>query len=922
MARRRFSSSRLKRLRANIRGKAATIGKAIKVKGYTRADGTKVPPHYRKVTRRRAVRDELAKKRMQSKGYKKGYEQTLKTSKLSDPKDIAKAKADITAAQRERNPIPRKGIGEKGISDKKAKSLVETHKQPKNLDQINKKRLDAGLEPLKTNKEIVAELNDQIRTGKVQVFKKPTKTGAGLVKATLSGRLPGAERDLKLGKTIGSTGIAVPDKTFKNKQAAIADLKKRGKYYKDKTVELPDGRVVTRKIVNEKAIERITPLADGSGRVFHLPPGKTYAPRLQNIAPGQALKDSTPGANLLINAKKVKREAYLFDESTYSEKLSARLKTRNAKAKNTNKDIKAAKSQEKAEAAKYVKESALEAELVSNRVRRRKLTKKISDKNTKQASREKAIQEVHEIDTFTPGAKRSDALSGQQLATKYGTKVKSPQRKLDEFTLEPPVVPTGYKPTKMKRLEGAPIKQQLEAQSAFGKNRNEFDIKVWRDYNNGKISKTGQFLKGENKGLYLKGAKQLIANRKYELNLSKYNNKKAVHNLDKRVENLYLKGGNLYGMSKTDAIGHAKWLMDKPTKRIKKAHKTIKTAHETATAAELESQELLGLMATGRAKVVKAGGRVGIERSTSSLKTGFSPAAEKKAASAIKHFKSLKTRTKDGFVIKDGVKPKTFTKPNGKKVEVPEVIDRTFKIQKVRNEAQVVPYYKSKDYRRIESESGEVLYALREGAVKNTLTRSQENILLRDNARYGSKIAANPQRARALDKLPRRTNVQDQIFKDKNGNLRVQTYKRITADEALKNPDAFVWTRKGTIKDPKGGRAVFGYPSVYMAPKNGHGSLLTKNVVKKKKLITPNNGKKRLAAGDNGVKKIGKQYWEVERIQHTQVSPGFTTKTDSTGRVIGLSQREIADPTKYHYADLEFFGGKWYVKDGAKQKGK
>ena len=273
---------------------------------------------------------------------KSGKDKSIKKkNRLSKPEEIQKVRSEISRANRpkkgevgyrsDRPNIPRQGIGEKAIKLKTAVKTSKKYPEPDNLIDVNKTRVDAGLEPLKTNKQIVADLDAEIKKGTVRAFKKPTRTGAGLNKAGATD--PGTARPSKIGD--------------------------RG-------------------------------------------------------------REPVGGAGLLVNAKKLSKEAYNFDENTYKEILSARLNNRNQFAKQNKialQDARSARSkkfanQESTESTKFAKQE------------RRKLSTKINNPRTSKPSRDKAINDLNELDATYPNIRRSNASNADDLAKKYGTKLK------------------------------------------------------------------------------------------------------------------------------------------------------------------------------------------------------------------------------------------------------------------------------------------------------------------------------------------------------------------------------------------------------------------------------------------------------------------------------------------------------------------
>ena len=316
----------------------------------------------RKIAKRGITITSASKNRIKTprtKDYVKGIKKAAKKSKLSSPKKIQKARSEIKAAQRpkkdeagyraNRKPVPRKGIGTKGIDVKVAHAVSKRHPDPKNLSQINKERRKAGLPALKTNAEIRMSLHRAIEGGKVKVFAKPTKSGVGLLKANLSGAAGG-----------------------------------------------------------QSTLKR------GTGR----------------------LRETAPGSGLLINAKKVRKEAYLTDESTYGEKLEALLRNRNLYAKNHRKEINIA--QDRRKKAIFKQQTSAEATKATAAAKslQRRLQKKISDPKTASASRHKAIQELHQVQSDSPTIIRKNTTKAADLAKKHGYTLKPAKEKtLDQVFL-------------------------------------------------------------------------------------------------------------------------------------------------------------------------------------------------------------------------------------------------------------------------------------------------------------------------------------------------------------------------------------------------------------------------------------------------------------------------------------------------------
>ena len=292
----------------------------------------------------RKVQGKLVNKTPGTKQYRESIEAT---GRISKQKDIKAARAEIKAAQRpskgeagyraNRKPVPRKGVGTEGIDVKVAHAVSKRHPDPKNLSQINKERKAAGLPALKTNAEIRMSLHRAIEGGKVRVFDKPTKSGVGLLKASLSGATGG--------------------------QASL----KRGR---------------------------------------------------------ETRRETTPGADLLINAQKVRREAYLPTENTYGEKLEALLRNRNLYARKHKKELSIAREGRKKTVFKQ-EQKKFDAEVLSTaKVEQRKLNKKIADPKTSSTSRNKAIQQLHQVQSDVPGIIRKNTTMATALAKKHGYNLK------------------------------------------------------------------------------------------------------------------------------------------------------------------------------------------------------------------------------------------------------------------------------------------------------------------------------------------------------------------------------------------------------------------------------------------------------------------------------------------------------------------
>lgn len=294
----------------------------------TSASGNRVKTPTTKQTRRAITRDAAPKKKV----YKKMAKELgiKKKNRLSTPKEIKKATSELTAAQRKRNPIERKGIGVKAIKAKTTAAIERRHPEPKNLASINADRRKVGLEPLKTNSEIRREIFDQAKSGEIKLFAKPTKSGAGLYKT-------------------GGEGLKVGD---------------RG-------------------------------------------------------------RESFAGQDVLKNAKKLRSEAVLPNEQTYGDVLNARLNNRNLFARNHKKEIRIAQNERTKKAVELRATREAEASRKAITADARKLNKKIVNVGTSKAGREKAIQDLHDLQANNPHLiARKNAKTAETFAKEHGYKLK------------------------------------------------------------------------------------------------------------------------------------------------------------------------------------------------------------------------------------------------------------------------------------------------------------------------------------------------------------------------------------------------------------------------------------------------------------------------------------------------------------------
>ena len=546
------------------------------------------------------------------------------TDRISTQEEIKSAISEIKAAARERNPIPRQGIGVLGIEGKAAEALSKKYKPNKFTDKINTQRDGVDLPPLQTNNEIINQLNEEITSGEIAVFKKPSKSGVGLVRASLKARAPGGLRDFKLPRTVG---------------AGSKSTRLGGK------------------------------------------------------------KDITPKASALINANKVKQEAYLFDESTYAEILEARLNNRNVQAFNTGKILKNARIEQETnrEAQKLLIQE--ETALNDAKINSRKWRKTISNPGSSIKAKGEAINALHQTYFDFPELVKANTIPVEHLATKFNVTLAPLKPKVVGETLLPGAALTIETSKRFKRE----LTDRYNSKEELFEDNLEIGLgRVNPDPKSKEYGETYEELLEELTFMATPNSSKLTAGAK----------------------NAFTQAFSPKDKAELLRSAHAKATTVQLSDESTLTAKGIQAGTESQGYSRPKSRELIAietLLADAQSQVVEGGKRLSVTKALNEY------ANKSLDEITVEELRKVKAKLKE-----DG-----FTSPQEELGFIP---DTAFKLGRPLNKADGRPDHNARDkYHPRDVRYHQGTYWLRDGALPDKtreLGRSQENKLLR-SARYG-----------------------------------------------------------------------------------------------------------------------------------------------------------------------------------------